>query len=90
MAQPLKTKGIVPKAIIAAAMHKLVHLIYGVLKTRKPFDWNWAKAALETVALLRSHQKIVFLRLTFNTVSDPAIPRGTLPTTTRHAHLAVG
>ena len=26
-------------------------LIYGVLKTRKPFDVNWAKAAVETVAL---------------------------------------
>ena len=31
MAQRLKAKGMVPKAIIAAAMHKLIHLIYGVL-----------------------------------------------------------
>ena len=51
MAQRLKAKGMAPKAIIAAAMHKLAHLIYGVLKTRKPFDVNWAKAAIETVAL---------------------------------------
>ena len=36
MAQRLKAKGMAPKAIIAAAMLKLVHLIYGVLKTRKP------------------------------------------------------
>ena len=37
------------KAIIAAAMHKLTHLIYGVLKTRQPFDANWAKKATEVV-----------------------------------------
>ena len=30
MAQRLKAKGMAPKAIIAAAMHKLVHLIYGL------------------------------------------------------------
>ena len=50
MAQRLKARGMAPKAIIAAAMHKLVHLIYGVLKSRNPFDVNWAKAAVETVA----------------------------------------
>ena len=27
-----------PKQIIAAAMRKLLHLCYGVLKTGKPFD----------------------------------------------------
>ena len=43
MATRLKDKGMSPKAIIAAAMHKLLHLIFGVLKTRKPFDANWAK-----------------------------------------------
>ena len=37
----------VPKAIIAAAMHKLTHLIYGVRQTRQPFDANWAKKATE-------------------------------------------
>jgi transposase len=49
MAQRLKAKGMVPKAIIAAAMHKLAHLIYGVLKTRQPFDANWAKRATEVI-----------------------------------------
>ena len=49
MAQRLKAKGMVPKAIIFAAMHKLVHLIYGVLKTRQPFDANWAKKATEVI-----------------------------------------
>ena len=33
---------------------------------------NWAKAALETVALVAQPPKIVFLRLTLKTVSDPA------------------
>ena len=71
MAQRLKAKSMTPQATIAAAMHKLVHLIYGVLKTRKPFDVNWAKAALDTVALVAQPPKTVFLRLTFKTVSDP-------------------
>jgi hypothetical protein len=29
--------------------HKLTHLIYWVLKTRQPFDANWAKKAIEVV-----------------------------------------
>ena len=49
MAHRLKAKGMVPKAIISAAMHKLVHLIYGVLKTRQPFDANWAKKVTEVI-----------------------------------------
>ena len=49
MAARLKAKGMFPKAIISAAMHKLIHLIYGVLKTRQPFDANWAKKATEAV-----------------------------------------
>jgi hypothetical protein len=49
MAARLKAKGMMPKAIIADAMHKLTHLIYGVLKTRQPFDANWAKKATEVV-----------------------------------------
>ena len=49
MAARLKAKGMAPKAIIAAAMHKLTHLIYGVLKTRQPFDANWAKKAAEVI-----------------------------------------
>ena len=65
LAQRLKAKGMAPKAIIAAAMHKLVHLIYGVLKTRKPFDVNWAKAALDTVALVAQPPKNSVLALDF-------------------------
>ena len=49
MAERLKAKGMAPKAIISAAMHKLIHLIYGVLKTRQPFDANWAKKATEVI-----------------------------------------
>lgn len=51
LAARLKSKGMAPKAIIAAAMHKLVHLIYGVLKTRQPFRADWARASLATAAL---------------------------------------
>jgi transposase len=42
MAERLSTKGMAPKAIVGAAMHKLARLIYGVLKSGKPFDANWA------------------------------------------------
>jgi hypothetical protein len=65
MARRLKAKGMAPKAIIAAAMHKLVHLIYGVRKTRKPFDVNWAKAAVETAALAMQPPKNSVLALDF-------------------------
>jgi transposase len=34
----LKTAGLAPKAVIAACMHKLVMLVYGIIKSRKPFD----------------------------------------------------
>ena len=44
--QLLKAKGMVPKAIIAAAMHELMHLIYQVFKTRQPFDANGLKKPL--------------------------------------------
>ena len=53
MAARLKAKGMVPKAIIAAEMHKQTHLIYGVLKTRQPFDANWAKVAVAVVVPLK-------------------------------------
>ena len=54
MAARLKAKGMVPKAIIAAAMHKLTHLIYGVLKTGQPFDANWAEKATEVMEVTMS------------------------------------
>lgn len=51
LAARLKAKGLAPKAIIAAAMHKLVHLIDGALKTRRPFQPDWAKSPLVTAVL---------------------------------------
>ena len=42
-AQPLRTRGKCKMAVIGAAMRKLIHLAYGVLKTGKPFDPNWVK-----------------------------------------------
>lgn len=41
-AQRLKDRGKRPMQIIVAVMHKLVILIFGVLKTRRPFDPLWA------------------------------------------------
>ncbi len=44
-AEGLRERGKCKMAVIGAAMRKLVHLAYGVLKTRRPFDPQWAKSA---------------------------------------------
>jgi len=44
-AEPLRTRGKSKMSVIGAAMRKLIHLAYGVIKTGKPFDPNWAKTA---------------------------------------------
>jgi transposase len=41
----MRERGKSKMAVIGAAMRKLIHLAYGVLKTGKPFDPNWAKTA---------------------------------------------
>jgi transposase len=38
----LQKNGKAPKAIICAVMRKLAHLVFGVLKNRRPFDVNYA------------------------------------------------
>jgi transposase len=38
----MKANGLAPKAIVGATMRKLAHLIYGVVKSGKPFDANFA------------------------------------------------
>lgn len=38
----LQAKGKAPKAIICAVMRKLAHLVFGVLKSKRPFDVNFA------------------------------------------------
>ena len=49
--QRLKDQGrLKPKQIVGAAMRKLLHLCFGVLKTGKPFDPNHASAADKTAA----------------------------------------
>lgn len=40
-AERLLTTGMAKRAVIAAVMHKLTHLIFGVLKTGRPFDANY-------------------------------------------------
>ena len=41
-ARRLSRRGKTPKQVICAAMRKLLHLAYGVLKTNRPFDSNLA------------------------------------------------
>ena len=42
----MKANGLVPKAVIGAAMRKLVHIIYGVVNSGRPFDANFANRGL--------------------------------------------
>ena len=42
-AEGLRARGKSKMAVIGAAMRKLIHLAYGVLKTGKPFDPEWAQ-----------------------------------------------
>ena len=49
--QRLRDQGrLKPKQIVGAAMRKLLHLCFGVLKTGKPFDPNHASATDKTAA----------------------------------------
>lgn len=43
LAERLRKKGKEKKVIIVAAMRKLVHLAYGVLKNKTPFDPNYTR-----------------------------------------------
>lgn len=44
-AEGLRERGKCKMSVICAVMRKLVHLAYGVLKSEKPFDPQWAKSA---------------------------------------------
>lgn len=44
-ASGMRQRGKCKMSVIGAAMRKLVHLAYGVLKTGKPFNPNWGKTA---------------------------------------------
>jgi transposase len=44
-AEGLQKRGKCKMSVIGAVMRKLIHLAYGVLKTGKPFDPQWAKLA---------------------------------------------
>jgi transposase len=44
-AEGLRQRGKSKMAVIGAAMRKLVHLAYGVLKTGRPFDPEWTQKA---------------------------------------------
>ena len=42
----LSTTGLAPKAVVGAVMRKLVHLIYGVIKSGLPFDASFNHSGL--------------------------------------------
>lgn len=44
-AEGLQERGKCKMTVICAVMRKLIHLAYGVLKSEKPFDPQWAKSA---------------------------------------------
>jgi transposase len=44
-AQRLRDRGLCPMAVLTAVMRKLLHLIYGILKSGRPFDPNFLAAA---------------------------------------------
>lgn len=45
-AERLTKAGMARKAVISAVVHKLTHLIYGVIRTGKPFDPNYLSKSL--------------------------------------------
>lgn len=45
-AQRLLATGMAKKAVVGAVMHKLAHLIYGVVRNGKPFDANYVQKGL--------------------------------------------
>lgn len=45
MSERLRQRGKCPMQIVGAAMRKLIHIAYGVLKSGKPFDPNYGKTA---------------------------------------------
>lgn len=48
LVERLREKGKKGKELICAAMRKLIHIIYGVLKSGKPFDPNYQNLSLST------------------------------------------
>jgi len=43
-ADRLRARGLVGKVLVVAVMRKLLHLVFGVLKSGQPFDPNWGLA----------------------------------------------
>ena len=43
----LRAAGLAPKAVVAACMHKLVLLVYGILKSGRPFNANFGVKQLD-------------------------------------------
>lgn len=47
LAKRLEQRGLAPKAIVGASMRKLVHLIYGLIKSGQPFQAEIPMAGLD-------------------------------------------
>jgi hypothetical protein len=45
MSNRLRERGKSPMQVIGAAMRKLIHIAYGLLKSGKPFDPDYGKTA---------------------------------------------
>jgi len=41
----LRARGVTGKALVVAVMRKLLHLVFGILKSGQPFDPNWSPAS---------------------------------------------
>ena len=51
----LKNKGKNGKVIVCAVMRKPVHIIFGILKSGKPFDPNYTPILLESETVSTKH-----------------------------------
>jgi transposase len=44
----LLQKGLTPMQVVCVAIHKLLHLIFGILKSGRPFDPNYLQISMHT------------------------------------------
>jgi len=52
-----RARGVAGKAIVVAVTRKLLHLVYGVLKSGQPFDPNWAIASYHSRWYLSANRR---------------------------------
>ena len=62
----LQTNGKNKKQIIIAIMRKIIHQIYGILKSREPYNPEKKEASLIKLKLKNHQQKLLTFRLIFH------------------------